>query len=70
VSKGLCNYTESSLKITVQKKQESIQRADVKNYQRTEDELEDYELWESLSTKVPQILTTEEYELVESFLDC
>ena len=70
VSKELCNYTESSLKRTSQKIQESMQRADARNYPRTDDELEDNGFWASLPTEGPQRLTTEEYELVESFLDC
>jgi len=55
--------------MTVQMIQESIQRADEKNYQQHGIQFSDCEFMENLSTEQQQKLTAEDYKLIEEILE-
>jgi len=55
--------------LTAQRVQDSIRRANSRNYQLGDDEVESRKFWESWATTNLKPLTTEDYELVEDFLD-
>jgi len=55
--------------ITAQKIQESVQRADEKNYTQHGAQSEDCEIMKQLSTENYQELTAEDYNLIEEFLE-